>query len=51
MSRLTGWGGPEEIVDKRTAELLMIVNEAGRSITYKWAAQLMDIYEGKGVVK
>ena len=51
MSRLTGWNGAEVELDKRSAKLLLIVNEAGKSITYKWAAKLGDIYEGKEVVK
>lgn len=42
MNRPTGWYGIETVIDKKSSEILLILDEAGRSITYKYAAELID---------
>ena len=46
---LNGWGGEPVTPDQKTCEVLLIVNEAGRSISYKYAAELIDILNKKEV--
>ncbi len=39
----TGWKGEVTELDPHTVQILLILNEAGKSITYKYAAELIDI--------
>lgn len=38
-----GWWWPPIVPDQFTSKILLIVNEAGRGIDYKYAAELIDI--------
>ena len=38
----TGWGGKPDNIDEFSANLFLVVHEAGKGITYKQAAKQID---------